>query len=237
MNKVKCPYCGNSDMQVGFIGVHVAYINCVALSNQSRLTVSLPSGEVANIIDLLCPKCNNVFTVEASKDINRITASFPNLKVTNNSDRLTLLIVNNTLTPPYINWQTTIPPRGSINYTQSPDFYMAFVEHTDPTVTMENLTPNLIYEVSVFRSATGNYQEKTVLIPVGYYGDHSWTVNLNGRDGIRVLAYGMAGFLFKNDALSIDEFNKVKDIELPTAKDIPDLEKKLKKAIDKATKG
>ncbi len=101
MNKVKCPYCGNSDMQVGFLGVHVACLNCVALSKESRLTLRLPGNEVTNVADVLCPKCNNVFTVEAAKDISKITASFRNLKVTNNSISLTLAIFNNTLTFPY----------------------------------------------------------------------------------------------------------------------------------------
>jgi hypothetical protein len=217
MLKITCPFCGNAGMQVGFFGTAVASIGCSLVSREASVSVKLASGDVEFSTQVMCPSCENTFTVSwvKGKEEGAARAVFPNLKVTNKSPNQTILITNNTMVEPYYSWQTTVGPGQSINYTKSPDFYMLFVEQVDPGIAVENLTNNLIYEVSVYRAALGTFKEKRALIPTGYHGDHDWSVMLGARDGLRVVAYSVKAFLLKHEAIAMEEY--LSDTEIPDA--------------------
>jgi hypothetical protein len=230
MYKVACPFCGNAAMEVGFCGTAVASSGCSVISREARVSVKLPGGEAKLSAELLCPNCGNVFTVTAARGKEEASsrASLPNLKVTNKSPNQTILITNNTMVAPYYTWQTSIAPGQSTNYTKSPDFYMTFIERIDPPIFMENMTSDLLYELSVYRAPSEHFEEKRVLIPIGYHGDHDWSVLLGPRDGIHALAYSVKAFLLKYEAITFSQYM--------AEGDIPDADKKMAEIIRRLTK-
>ncbi len=217
MQRVKCPFCKNSEIQVGFIGTKVATIGCVALS-ETKFTVDLSGKEVLNSASILCPKCNNSFMVEKKCDEKNIDSDdrsslLLNLNVKNESTNQTILIVNNEMVPPFYKWEASIPPGSSINYTKSPDFYMTFIQRVDPPVFLENYSNNVLYELNVYRNSAGTSMEKKVLVPRNYYGDHSWRVLLDARDGIRAIAFSVKSYLLANNEISMEQFLSDEEIE------------------------
>ncbi len=233
MNKVQCPFCKNKEIQVGFVGVNVAAINCIALNDYSKIAVDVSGKGIKKSVDILCTKCNNVFTVEKNCDTKTVdfedrNSLMLNLNVKNESSNQTILIKNNEMVPPFHKWETSIPAGNSINYTKSPDFYMTFIQRVDPPVCIENFTNNALYELNVYRNNVGAFTEKKVLVPCNYQGDHQWRVLLNAQDGIRAVAFSVKSYLLKNEEITFQEYMSKDEVK--------DIDQKLKNITDRINK-
>lgn len=216
MNKVVCPFCGNNEIQVGFKGTNVFGIGCIVLEKNAEYTVDMLTNDIKVSSKIICQKCNSQFSVQSNLENNlELGQLFLNLKISNLDTRFFLQVKNNELVPPNYSWETQIPPMQSVNYTKSADFYMHFLAPQDPKVSIENITPDIIYELMVFKASLGTFQIKKVLVPSNYNGDHLFTVDLDVNDGIRIVAYSLNRFLFENELISLEELlnNKIDNFE------------------------